>query len=315
MSRLALGALLLLLMAAAWGTPSVSRFQLANGLQVIVERVPNAPLTAVEVWVRAGVAQETAETSGVAHLLEHLLFRGAAGLPPDALDSAFENAGGILDAFTERDWTCFRASVLPDRWREPLKTLLRSLLAPALPADALERERQLILRDEYALHHADPIRHARYALFAERFPQHPYGLPLLGHPDTLARLDIEAVRQFHRAHYRPDRMVVVVVGALETDAVRQVVEHALSIIPHPPCPPLPQAGEGGSAAPLSHSVGEGLGVRATKDAPTPHAANSSDVPLSAYASPARLYSPRSLRSARMSACVPSRSSPVRSKPL
>jgi predicted Zn-dependent peptidase len=94
-------------------------------------------------------------------------------LPPDALDSAFENAGGVLDAFTERDWTRFRASVLPDRWREPLQTLLRSLLAPALPADALEKERHLILRDEYALHHADPIRPARYALFAERFPQHP----------------------------------------------------------------------------------------------------------------------------------------------
>jgi predicted Zn-dependent peptidase len=272
-SRLALGALLLLLMAAAWGTPSVSRFQLANGLQVIVERIPNAPLTAVEVWVRVGVAQETAETSGVAHLLEHLLFRGAVGLPPDALDSAFENAGGILDAFTERDWTRFRASVLPDRWREPLQTLLRCLLAPALPADALERERRLILRDEYALHHADPIRPARYALFAERFPQHPYGLPLLGDPDTLARLDIEAVRQFHRAHYRPDRMVVVVVSAVETDAVRQVVEHALSIIPHPPFPPLPQAGEGGTQGappcaptPLSHPVGEGLGVRATKSA-------------------------------------------------
>jgi predicted Zn-dependent peptidase len=272
-SRLALGALLLLLTAAAWGTPSVSRFQLANGLQVIVERIPNAPLTAVEVWVRVGVAQETAETSGVAHLLEHLLFRGAVGLPPDALDSAFENAGGILDAFTERDWTRFRASVLPDRWREPLQTLLRSLLAPALPADALEKERHLILRDEYALHHADPVRPARYALFAERFPQHPYGLPLLGNPDTLARLDIEAVRQFHRAYYRPDRMVVVVVSAVETDAVRKVVEHALSIIPHPPCPPLPQAGEGGTQGalpcaptPLSHPVGEGLGVRATKSA-------------------------------------------------
>jgi zinc protease len=196
-SRLALGGLLLLLMAAAWGTPSVSRFQLANGLQVIVERVPNAPLTAVEVWVRAGVAQETAETSGVAHLLEHLLFRGAVGLPPDALDSAFENAGGVLDAFTERDWTRFRASVLPDRWREPLQTLLRSLLAPALPADALEKERHLILRDEYALHHADPIRPARYALFAERFPQHPYGLPLLGDPHV-AGLDIDAVRRFHQ---------------------------------------------------------------------------------------------------------------------
>ena len=230
MSRLALGALLLLLMAAAWGTPSVSRFQLANGLQVIVERVPNAPLTAVEVWVRVGVAQETTETSGVAHLLEHLLFRGAVGLPPDALDSVFENAGGVLDAFTERDWTRFRASVLPDRWREPLQILLRSLLAPALPADALKRERQLILRDEYALHHADPIRPARYALFAKHFPQHPYGLPLLGNPDTLARLDIEAVRRFHHAHYRPDRMVVVVVGAVETDAVRQVVEEIFALV-------------------------------------------------------------------------------------
>jgi predicted Zn-dependent peptidase len=229
-SRLALGALLLLLMAAAWGTPSVSRFQLANGLQVIVERVPNAPLTAIEVWVRVGVAQETAETSGVAHLLEHLLFRGAAGLPPDALDSAFENAGGILDAFTERDWTRFRASVLPDRWREPLQTLLRSLLVPALSADALELERQLILRDEYAMHDADPIRPARYALFAERFPQHPYGLPLLGDPSVLANITIDAIRQFHQAHYRPDRLVVVVVGAAEPDAVRQAVEAVITPI-------------------------------------------------------------------------------------
>jgi zinc protease len=229
-SRLALGGLLLLLTAAAWGTPSVSRFQLANGLQVIVERVPNAPLTAIEVWVRVGVAQETAKTSGVAHLLEHLLFRGAVGLPPDALDSAFENAGGVLDASTERDWTRFRASVLPDRWREPLQTLLRSLLAPALPADALEKERRLILSDEYAMHDADPIRPARYALFAERFPQHPYGLPLLGDPSVLANITIDAIRQFHQAHYRPDRMVVVVVGAVETDAVRQVVEAVINPI-------------------------------------------------------------------------------------
>ncbi len=224
MNRLALGCLLLLLTLTAWGTPSVSRLQLANGLQIIVERAPDAPLTAVEVWVRVGVAQETAETSGVAHLLEHLFFRGAVGLPSDALDRAFENAGGILDASTERDWTRFRASVLPDRWREPLQTLLRSLLSPALPADALEKERRLILNDEYATHHADPIRPARYALFAELFPQHPYGLPLLGNPDTLARVNIDAVRQFHQTHYRPDRMVVVVVGAVEPDAVRQAVE-------------------------------------------------------------------------------------------
>jgi zinc protease len=283
-SRLALGILLLLLSAAAWGTPSVSRFQLANGLQIIVERVPNAPLTAIEVWVRAGVAHETAESSGVAHLLEHLLFRGAVGLPSDALDSAFEHAGGILDASTERDWTRFRASVLPDRWREPLQTLLRSLLNPTLPADTLEKERRLILHDEYALHYADPIRPARYALFAERFPNHPYGLPLLGNPDTLARLSVEAVRQFHQAHYRPDRMVVVVVGAVEPDAVRRAAEEVFTSLvgteslrrraifpsacvgagavfcPHPRAP-SPARERGTHRSPLPR-VGEGSGVRA-----------------------------------------------------
>lgn len=240
MNRLALGCLLLLLTLTAWGTPSVSRFQFASGLQVIVERAPDAPLTTVEVWVRVGVAQETAETSGVSHLLEHLLFRGAAGLTTDALDRAFENAGGVLDASTERDWTRFRASVLPDRWREPLQTLLRSLLFPALPADALEKERRLILNDEYATHHADPIRPARYALFAELFPQHPYGLPLLGNPDTLARVNTDAIRQFHQTHYRPDRMVVVVVGAVEPDAVRQAVEAVWSAVAQTAQSPTPR---------------------------------------------------------------------------
>lgn len=231
MSRLSLGAALLLLTLMAWGTPSASRVQLANGLQIIVERTPNAPLTALEVWVRTGVAHETPDTSGVAHLLEHLLFRGAVGLPPDALDSAFENVGGVLDAFTERDWTRFRASLLPNQWREPLQTLLRSLLAPALPAHALGKERQIILRDEYATHHADPVRLARYALFAEMFPQHPYGLPLLGNPNTLAQISIETIHQFHRDHYRPDQMIIVVVGAVEPNAVREAVEEVLARLP------------------------------------------------------------------------------------
>jgi zinc protease len=262
-NRLVLGGGLILLAFAAWGTPSVSRFQLANGLQIVVERVPKASLTAIEVWIQAGVAQETAETSGVAHLLEHLLFRGAAGLPPDALDSAFENAGGVLDASTERDWTRFRASVLPDRWREPLQTLLQSLQSPALPADALEKERQLILKDEYALHRADPIRPARYALFAAVFPQHPYGLPLLGNPDTLARLSVDAVRQFHQANYHPERMVVVIVGAVEPDAVRQTVEAVFSLTPSP-APTAWERGDTRSPAPAKRKSGTHQGVGAER---------------------------------------------------
>lgn len=213
-----------LLLRVGWGegTPEITR--LANGTQIIVERIPNAPLTAIEVWIRVGVADETPATSGVAHLLEHLVFKGTAESMPGALDTAFEQAGGILDATTERDWTRYRASVLPEQWKAPLQTLLRCLLNPALDEKQLESERRLILNDEYALHRADPIRHARYALFAEAFPNHPYGLPLLGDPTILLRHDVQTVRQFHQRHYLPERVIVVVVGAVQLEAVQKVVE-------------------------------------------------------------------------------------------
>ncbi|MDW8106742.1 MAG: insulinase family protein [Armatimonadota bacterium] len=200
---------------------------LPNGLQLIVESVPDAPVVGIEVWVRAGTADETPNTSGVAHLLEHLVFRGATGMPPSALDETFEHAGGILDAFTERDWTRYCASVLPNRWQAPLQVLLRSLLSPALPAQALEQERQIILLDEYALHRAEPIRGARYALFEQAFKGHPYSLPLLGNPEVVRQLDRAALLRFHAVHYRPERMVVIVVGAVSLQEVRQAVEQAL----------------------------------------------------------------------------------------
>lgn len=236
----------LLTALGAWSNPSVSRFRLSSGAQVVVERVPDAPLVAIEVWVRAGVADETPQTSGAAHLLEHLIFKGTATLPPGALDEAFEQAGGVLDAFTERDWTRFHASVLPAQWQLPLQRLLHCLFQPQLSPDELAKERRLILSDEYALHHADPIRPARYALFAQAFPNHAYGLPLLGDPETLARLERDALQQFHKAHYRPERMVVVVAGAVEPESVRKVVEGALPELPaiHPPLAYDAPAGEG-----------------------------------------------------------------------
>ncbi|GIV04971.1 MAG: hypothetical protein KatS3mg016_0546 [Fimbriimonadales bacterium] len=213
-----------LLISRGWGAPTPEITQLANGTEIIVERIPNAPLTTIEVWIRAGVANETPATSGVAHLLEHLIFKGTAALPPGTLDAAFEQVGGILDATTERDWTRYRASVLPEHWQEPLQALLRCLQNPTLDEKQLETERRLILNDEYALHRADPIRPARYALFAEAFPNHPYGLPLLGDPATLMRHDVQTVREFHQRHYLPERMIIIVVGAAQREAVQKVVE-------------------------------------------------------------------------------------------
>jgi len=212
-------------MLIGWGVAHArpERTQLPDGLQLITERIAEMPLVALEVWVRAGTAYETPETSGVAHLLEHLLFKGTPDHPKGALDWTFERAGGLLEASTERDWVRFRATVLKDRWQEPLRVLLAHLLNPSLPETELERERSIILNDEYALHLLSPVRVARYALFAEQFPNHPYGLPLLGEPERLRTLSIASIRAFHQERYRPENIVVVLVGALSHEEAVRVV--------------------------------------------------------------------------------------------
>ncbi|MCS7065998.1 MAG: insulinase family protein, partial [Fimbriimonadales bacterium] len=211
--------------------PHAEQGEPAGGGRLIIHPDPDAPLVAIEVWVQAGSACETRETSGAAHLLEHLIFKGTAQHPAGALDATIESAGGVLEASTERDWTRYRMAVLPDRWEPALRMLLEHLLAPALPEAALQRERELILQDEYALHRADPIRVARYALYAKVYGEHPYALPPLGIPESLAKLSREQLLEFHARHYRLDRMVIVVAGPVEPARVREVCLDPLREVP------------------------------------------------------------------------------------
>ncbi len=238
----------------AWLLSGLGALTPALCQQVMVRPDPDAPLVALEIWVRAGSANETRETSGAAHLLEHLIFKGTARHAPGVLDATIESAGGILEATTERDWTRYRAAVLPDRWEPCLRMLLHHLLQPALPEAELQRERAIVLQDEYALHRADPIRTARYALYQKAYGEHPYALPPLGVPDTLAKLTREQVLAFHARHYRPERMVIVVVGRVEPARVQAVVQEEISKT-------LSASGGEGERAPetLSASKGEGTG--------------------------------------------------------
>jgi len=191
---------------------------------LIVHPDPGTPLVALEVWVRAGSAYETPETAGAAHLLEHLIFKGTPHHPAGTLDATVEAAGGILEASTEREWTRYRTAVLPDHWEQVLRMLLEHLLHPALPESALQRERALMLQDEYALYQADSFRTVRDALYAQAYGAHPYAFPPFGTPQSLATLSRAQLLDFHRRFYRPDRMVIVVVGNVSPERVQQIVQ-------------------------------------------------------------------------------------------
>jgi zinc protease len=217
-------------------TPVPVREALPGGLRLIVEERPGSALTALEIRVRAGSGAETAENNGVAHALEHMVFRGSDARAPGAIDREIERLGGDLSARTTRDDTKYAAILPSARWRDGLGLIAELLQTPTFPAEQWEREKTVI-RAEMAVALTDPTRSgfARVAS-AVYAPSDPYQLPLLGTSEAVNRLTSEDLRTFWKAWYRPENITVVIVGDVKpTDAKRIVT--ALFPVPAENAPP------------------------------------------------------------------------------
>jgi zinc protease len=154
---------------AALVLPKPTLDVLPNGLRVIVvERRGSARLVAVDLRVRAGTADEPPGAGGVAHFLEHLLFKGTPTRQPGDADAAIENLGGELTAQTSLDWARFALTVPSQSWRPALAVLADVIQNPSLRSDDIERERRVIL-DEAATSGTDPIRAPLLALTQTAF--------------------------------------------------------------------------------------------------------------------------------------------------
>lgn len=214
----------------AAATPKPTLDVLTNGLRVIVvERRGSAKIAAIDLRVRAGIVWETPENNGVAHFLEHLVFKGTPTRRPGDVDAAIEGVGGELIANTSLDWAQFAATVPSGAFRQALEVLADVVQNPALRALDLETERRVIL-DEMAAAELDPGRSALLALSARAFPDHPYRLSLYGPVENVQRFTRDDVLAFWRAHYVPTNMTLVVVGDV---ARANVLEAARALFTFP----------------------------------------------------------------------------------
>lgn len=218
---------------------------LENGLRVIVVERDSAPLAAVELRVRAGTAYETPENNGVAHFIEHLLFKGTATRKPGDVDAAIEGVGGELTANTGKDWAQFATVVPSSAWRTAIEALADVAQRPAFRAEDIENERRVIL-SELASAEADPTRAPFTALSAVAFPEdHPYRLSLYGPEATIRRLKREDLLAFWRARYTPGSMTLVVVGQVKRADVVGAARALFDATARPGGPPpsdLPEPG-------------------------------------------------------------------------
>jgi zinc protease len=193
-----------------------------DGLTLIHQYIPTTPVVVADVWVKAGAIVEPDEWNGMAHFLEHMIFKGTDRLPPGAFDVAIENRGGMTNAATSHDYAHFFIATAVDHFSQTLPHLAELLLHASIPDEEFDRERSVVLEEIlYSQDHPDNL--AFEALIATLYQFHPYRRPILGTEDILMDRSPQEMRCFHRAHYRPENMTVVVVGGIEPSLAVELV--------------------------------------------------------------------------------------------
>jgi predicted Zn-dependent peptidase len=198
------------------------RTVLPSGLIVLTERMDHMRSVAMGVWIKSGSRCEPAETNGISHFVEHMLFKGTRSRTAQHIAREMDSIGGNLDAFTGKETICFNVKSLADHVPIALDVLSDLVLNPLFAASDIERERGVIL-EEIKIDEDNPD-----VLVAELFIQafwkdHPLGLPILGTSQTVSRLDRDRLFAYHSDRFHGGNMVFSAAGNLDHDRFAEEV--------------------------------------------------------------------------------------------
>jgi zinc protease len=219
-----------------------TRHILSNGIPVIIQEHRASDVVALQLWVRAGGRDEAAAELGLAHYLEHMLFKGTATRPPGFIERDVEGVGGRINAGTSWDYTFYHTVLPARRAASGIEMLADVAVNASLEAALLDAEKQVVL-EEMRLNDDSPRRFLVRQLFASAYEGHPYGRPVIGRPELINALSRDTLVAFYRRHYVPEMFTLVVVGAVNPDEVLRVARATLGTLPRggarrlPPPPP------------------------------------------------------------------------------
>ncbi len=209
----------------------VSTFALKNGLQVVVIEDHRAPVVVHMVWYRTGAADEAPGKSGIAHFLEHLMFKGTDTLAPGELSKVVAKQGGSDNAFTSWDYTAYFQRVAADRLDLMMTMEADRMHNLKLPASEVDPERSVIIEERNQRTDSSPGALLGEQMRAALYLNHPYGTPIIGWKHEMEGLTQADAEAFYAAHYAPDNAILVVAGDVEPDQVKALAETHYGPIP------------------------------------------------------------------------------------
>jgi zinc protease len=215
---------------AARAPASPTRHVLPNGVRVVVERHEASDVVALQLWVQAGGRDETASELGLAHYLEHMLFKGTATRPGGFIDREVEGVGGRMNAGTSLDYTYYHLLLPARRALVGIDILADISVNASLDDGPLGREKRVVL-EEMRLGEDAPMRFLFRQLYEALFDGHPYGRPVIGRADLIRALTREQLMRFYRHHYVPESFTLVVVGAVSPPEVLEAAARTFGRLP------------------------------------------------------------------------------------
>jgi len=219
------------LSAARAGVFNPSTITLANGLQVVVIENHRAPVVTHMVWYRVGAADEVAGKTGIAHFLEHLMFKGTKTMPPGAFSEMVARLGGNENAFTAEDYTAYFQSVAVEHLEEMMKLEADRMANLVLTDDVVLPERDVILEERRQRIDNDPGAQLMEMARASLFLNHPYRTPTIGWENEMRGLTTADAIAWHRKWYEPGNAIVVISGDITMDQVRPLAEKYYGALP------------------------------------------------------------------------------------
>ena len=221
---------------------------LPNGLKVLLVEAHKAPVVSVEVWYRVGSRNEVAGTTGLSHMLDHMMFKGTASVPGKEFSRRIETVGGSSNAFTSQDATYYVTELPAERLEVALRLEADRMANLQFDEKAFAAERDVVMEERRG-GEDDPVSSLYEILYPAAFVGHPYAHPIVGWMDDLRGMHLEDLRGYYRTYYVPNNAVLLVAGAVHPAEALPLVRRLFGSIPAGPDPPPvraarpPQRGE------------------------------------------------------------------------
>lgn len=210
---------------------NVTQFHLDNGLTVLVKQDARAPVVTSQVWYKVGASYEPEGVTGVSHMLEHMMFKGTQNLKPGEISKIIARLGGSENAFTSQDYTAYFQTIHKQHLKRMLELEAERMQHLRLDDSEFQKERSVVLEERRMRVEDQPTSRLHERFEAVAYDTNPYRRPVIGWQQDIENYQLADLQSWYERHYAPNNAALVVVGDVDADSVRAIVNETIAKVP------------------------------------------------------------------------------------